>query len=104
LAVYALGEQHGTPALLAAMARADDAGTYSADALALLLAVPCPAPAMPQQLRLAALPSQVEVDRRLSVYEAWVHVDIALPLEPGEAGEPRDGTISIEGARAEVAR
>src|SRR5215212_2816088 len=36
LAVYALYEQHGAAEVLAAMALADDAGTYSADALALL--------------------------------------------------------------------
>jgi hypothetical protein len=86
LAIDARGERHGLPALPAAMARADAAGPYSAAALALLLAVPCPAPPVPEQLRLAALPAQVEVDRGLSVSEAWVHVDIALPLEPGGRG------------------
>ncbi len=100
LAVYALGERHGMPALLAAMARADDAGTYSAAALALLLAAPRPAPPVPQPLRLTALPAQAEVDRGLSVYEAWVHVDIALPTGSGGPGE----TIYIEEAREEVAR
>ena len=79
LALYALYEQHGAAELLAAMARADDAGTYSADALALLLAAPRrgtpPAPA----LLLPGVPAQREVDRLLSVYEALVHVDVALP-------------------------
>ena len=65
------------------MALADDAGAYSADALALLLSTPRPAAPSPPPLRLPALPPQVEVDRPLSVYEAWVHVDVALP-----AGRP----------------
>ncbi len=78
LAVYALYEERGPAALLAAMARADDAGTYSADALALLLTTPRPSTS-PPPLALPDLPAQAEVDRLLSVYEAWVHVDIALP-------------------------
>jgi transposase len=41
-AVYALGQTHGTAALLAAMAVADAAGSYQADALALLLTRPRP--------------------------------------------------------------
>jgi transposase len=82
LAVYALYEQHGAADLLAAMALADDAGTYSADALALLLARPQPAVPAPPRLPLPDLPTQAEVDRLLSAYEAWVHVDIALP--PGQ--------------------
>ena len=56
-------------------------------------------PPVPRQLRLAALPPQAEVDRGLSIYEAWVHVDIALPTGPGETGEG----IYIE-ERGEVAR
>jgi transposase len=79
LAVYALYEQAGGEALLAAMARADDAGTYQADALAMLLATPRPRPVPAPPLRLAGLPPQHEVDRALSVYEAWVEVDEALP-------------------------
>ncbi len=79
LALYALYERHGAAAFLAAMARADDAGTHSADALAHLLAAPRrdtpPAPA----LLFPGVPAQQEVDRLLSVYEALVHVDIALP-------------------------
>ena len=43
LAVYALHERHGADALLTAMAQADAAGAYSADALALLLAGAAPA-------------------------------------------------------------
>jgi len=79
LALSALYERHGAAALLAAMARADDAGTHRADALARLLAAPRrdtpPAPA----LLLPGVPDQREVDRLLSVYEALVHVDVALP-------------------------
>jgi transposase len=83
LAVYALYEQVGAAPLLAAMAQADDAGAYSADALALLLATtrpsPAPATASAPPLRLVGAPPQHEVDRALSSYEAWVEVDEALP-------------------------
>ena len=95
LAAYALHEQYGPAALLAAMARADDAGTYSADALALLLATPRPGPtASPPPF--AGLPSQAEVDRLLSVYEAWVHVDVALPAGPAEPAGTQPGALYIE--------
>jgi hypothetical protein len=30
-------------------------------------------------LRLAGVPAQADVDRLLSVYETWVHVDVARP-------------------------
>jgi transposase len=79
LAVYALYERHGAADLLAAMALADAAGTYNADALALLLTHPRPAVLPPARLAFPDVPPQAEVDRLLSVYEAWVHVDIALP-------------------------
>jgi len=103
LALYALHEQYGPTEVLAAMARADDAGTYSADALALLLGTPRPAAPPPPSLRLPALPSQAEVDRLLSSYEAWVHVDVALP-EPGLAAEAAcSAALYIEG-REEVTR
>jgi hypothetical protein len=83
-AVYALYEQHGTDALLAAMALAGEAGAYSADALALLLAgsPPGATTSTPPPLTLPGVPSQAEVDRRLSVYEALVQVDEALPEVP----------------------
>ena len=98
LAVYALHEQYGPPALLAAMARADDAGTYSADALALLLTTPRPGPLASAPL-FADLPPQREVDRLLSSYEAWVHVDVALPAGPPEAATARPGALYyIEGS------
>ena len=77
LALYALYERYGAEDLLAAMALADDAGTYEAAALALLLETPRPAHGPVPAVCLPGLPSQAEVDRRLSVYEAWVVVDVA---------------------------
>lgn len=79
LAVYALFERHGATALLAAMARADDAGTYQAAALELLLLTARSLPTPILHLRLVGVPPQHEVDRILSVYEAWVEIDEALP-------------------------
>ena len=79
LAVYALYEQYGTANLLAAMTLAEAAGIYSADALALLLATPRRSVPRAPALLLPGVPQQSEVDRQLSVYEAWVEVDIALP-------------------------
>jgi transposase len=78
LAVYALYEQAGADAVLAAMARADDAGTYTADALARLLTGGSPL-ATPPALARPEVPPQHEIDRDLSVYEAWVEIDEALP-------------------------
>ncbi len=77
LALYALYERHGAAALLTAMALAEDAGTYEAAALALLLETPRSTPLPPPAVALPGVPSQTEVDRRLSVYEAWVLVDVA---------------------------
>jgi len=79
LAVYALYERYGADDLLAAMALADEAGSYSADALALLLAAPRPVAAPAAVLRLPGVPTQTEIDRLLSVYETWVQVDVATP-------------------------
>lgn len=70
--VYALYERHGADDLRAAMALADDAGTYSAAALAVILAAPLPSAAPAPLLCLPGVPPQDEVDRLLSVYEAWV--------------------------------
>jgi transposase len=79
LAVYALYEQTGGEALLTAMAQADDAGVYTAEALTLwLTAAPAPVAAVPF-LRLVGEPPQHEIDRDLSSYEAWVEIDEALP-------------------------
>lgn len=77
LAVYALYEQLGADALLAAMARAEAAGVYDAATLAEVTAgvtVPSPRP----RLSLVGVPSQSEIDRALSVYEAWVTIDEAV--------------------------
>jgi transposase len=78
-AVYALYEQYGADDLLAAMALADDAGAYSAAALALLLAAPRSGADAAPVLRRPGVPPQAAVDRLLSVYETWVHVDVATP-------------------------
>ncbi len=75
-AVYALGQTYGTADLLAAMALADAAGTYQADALALLLTHPRPSQP-PLRLVVPDQPDQTAVDRSLQVYEAWVHVERA---------------------------
>ncbi|HEX5501819.1 MAG TPA: IS21 family transposase [Thermomicrobiales bacterium] len=76
LAVYALLEEHGVAALLAAMARAAGAGRYSAEALGALLGRARARPAIPP-LALPGVPSQAEIDRPLSAYEALVQVDVA---------------------------
>jgi len=94
LAVYALLEEYGAANLLVAMALADDAGTYDADALRALLraprvATPC---ATPAPLHLSGLPVQAEVDRLLSSYEAWVEVDIALAAAPAAPASRAGGT------------
>jgi transposase len=78
LAVYALYEREGAAALLAAIAQADEAGTYNADALALLLTEGLPFATAPS-LSLPGGPRQSEIDRALSAYEAWVEVHEALP-------------------------
>ena len=98
LAVYARHERYGPAALLAAMARADDAGTYNAAALALLLAAPVPAPVDPPPVPFVGLPSQAEVDRLLSSYEAWVHVDVARAPESPPVAGGRPGSLYIEGS------
>lgn len=79
LAVYTLYEQAGAEALLAAMARADDAGMYRAETLAGLLDAPPPLPVAPPPLPRLGLPPQHEIDRDLRVYETWVEIDEALP-------------------------
>ena len=98
LAVYALYDRYGADDLLAAMALAEEAGAYSAAALALLLVTPRPVPAPAPILPLAGVPAQAEVDRLLSVYEAWVHVDVARP----HAG-PAVAAQTTETAATEVA-
>jgi hypothetical protein len=78
LAVYALYERHGATALLAAMAEAEVAGSYQANALAALLATSPSSLPIPS-LQLVGVPAQREIDRALSVYESWVEIDDALP-------------------------
>jgi hypothetical protein len=88
LALYALLQQDGAPALLAAMELAAEANAYGAAYLQALLAPPTPTrtptpatalparhpatPAMPA-LTLPGVPDQAEVDRQLVLYEAFVH-------------------------------
>ncbi len=79
VAVYPFYERHGATDLLAAMARAEKAGAYSADALAVLLAMPPLAPTAMPTLFLPGVPTQADVDRRLSVYEAWVQIEEVTP-------------------------
>jgi transposase len=71
-AVYALGQTYGMANLLAAMTLAEEAGTYQADALALLLSQPLPGQP-PLRLVVPEQPAQTTVDRALQVYEAWVY-------------------------------
>ena len=78
LGVWSLYERHGPADLLAAMALANDAGAYGADALALLLDSPLGRSAPAPPLELPGVPTQNEVDRQLAAYEAWVRVDVAL--------------------------
>lgn len=82
-AVYTLYTRVGPTALLAAMAQADDAGTYSAAALEVCLesfeTVEMSLPGVP--LALPGVPTQPEIDRHLSTYESWVVVDEAIPAE-----------------------
>lgn len=78
-AVYALYEQYGAPDLLAAMALATEAGTYSAAALALLLSAPAPSGTALPLLRVPGVPAQEEIDRHLSTYDLWMPIDDAHP-------------------------
>ena len=77
-AVYALLEQHGRGELLAAMALAGETSVYGADYLQALLAAPPPPVANAGTAPMLVLPTQVEVDRLLSSYEALVQIDIAM--------------------------
>ncbi len=84
LAIYTLYEHHGATAMLAAMELAEQAGTYSAIALATMLQPPAPLPqpsAARSSIALTGMPGQTEVDRLLSHYEAWVQID-DVQLDP----------------------
>ncbi len=86
LAVYALYQEFGASELVAAMALAHQAGTCSAEALALLLAQPRGPRAVPP-LVLPGVPSQAAIDRPLSHYEALVCIEASTPvLLAAEAG------------------
>jgi len=75
-ALYALYGQYGPQPLLAAMAQAQQAAIYGADYLRLLLATA--GVVSIDALPLPDVPSQSEVDRLLSSYEAWVSIDVPL--------------------------
>jgi transposase len=85
LAVYALYQEFGASELLAAMMLAHQAGTCSAEALALLLARPVGPPVVPP-LVLPGVPSQAAIDRPLSHYEALVYVEAEPPAARVAAG------------------
>ena len=93
LAVYALYERYGTAEVLAAMELADQAGSYDAAALESLLAA-VPALQMMPLLDIPGVPAQVEIDRLLSSYEAWVYVD--------DGAEDSTGSGVHEGMEREV--
>jgi hypothetical protein len=75
LAVYALYERCGAAELLAAMELAQAQGAFGASYLGALVSAPLPAPQPPPEaawLVLTDVPSQIEIDRELSTYEAYV--------------------------------
>ena len=86
LALHALVTAHGVPAVLTAMAQAEQVNGYSAAYVAALLARPADrARALPTTplLALPGVPRQGEVDRQLSHYEAYVQRSSAT-LRAGE--------------------
>jgi len=73
LAVYALYERCGAAELLAAMELAQAQGAFGAAYLGALVSAPVPEPPPPAAwLVLTDVPSQIEIDRELSAYEAYV--------------------------------
>jgi len=84
LAVYALYERCGAAELLAAMELAQAQGAFGAAYLGALVSAPVPEPPPPSPawLLLADLPPQIEIDRELSSYEAYVWaVDVQYELD-----------------------
>jgi transposase len=80
LSLYGLLEAYGADALQAAMAAAERVHAYGADYLSALLrqpAMPLPSQRRPLSLVLSGVPDQTEIDRQLSLYEAYVHVEPA---------------------------
>ncbi len=86
LAVYALYERCGAAELLAAMELAQAQGAFGAAYLGALISAPvAEAPPAPEAtwLVLTDVPSQIEIDRQLSTYEAYVWaLDVQHDLEP----------------------
>ena len=74
LAVYALYERCGAAELLAAMELAQAQGAFGAAYLGALVSAPVAEPPPPEAtwLVLTDVPSQIEIDRDLSAYEAYV--------------------------------
>jgi len=74
LAVYALYERCGAAELLAAMELAQAQGAFGAAYLGALVSAPVSEPPPPPAtwLLLSDVPSQIEIDRELSAYEAYV--------------------------------
>ena len=74
LAVYALYERCGAAELLAAMELAQAQGAFGAAYLGALVSAPVSEPRPPEAswLVLTDVPSQAEIDRDLSAYEAYV--------------------------------
>ncbi len=84
LAVYALYERCGAAELLAAMELAHAQGAFGAAYLGALVNAPVaePAPTPATWLVLTDVPSQIEIDRELSAYEAYVWApDVQLELD-----------------------
>lgn len=97
LRVYRLLEEHGAPALLTAMEQGASAGAYGAEYLAGLLATSQQRlVAIAPVLDLPGVPAQHEVDRLLSAYETWVHIDEAQETELASLGA--GGALRIEEA------
>jgi hypothetical protein len=74
LAVYALYERCGAAELLAAMELAQAQGAFGAAYLGALVSAPVPAPVPPDAWLMLPddVPSQIDIDRELSAYEAYV--------------------------------
>jgi transposase len=83
LAVYALYERCGAAELLAAMELAQAQGAFGAAYLGALVSAPAPEPPPHAAwLELSDVPSQIEIDRELSAYEAYVWaLDVQLELD-----------------------
>ncbi|HYU21240.1 MAG TPA: IS21 family transposase [Chloroflexota bacterium] len=86
LSLYALLQAYGADALQAAMAAAERIPAYGAEYVSALLCQPAPRRASQRgslSLVLKGVPDQAEIDRQLSLYEAYVH------KEPVAAGAER---------------